>query len=50
MYHKKLLAPGGSFYLLLIQENKPQEIVEIMESYNLKYQVIIFFYIIYLYL
>ncbi|ORX57768.1 S-adenosyl-L-methionine-dependent methyltransferase [Piromyces finnis] len=39
-YIPKLLAPGGSFYLLLIQDNKPQEIVEIMESYNLKYQLI----------
>ncbi|KAG4088227.1 S-adenosyl-L-methionine-dependent methyltransferase [Neocallimastix lanati (nom. inval.)] len=37
----KLLSPGGSFYLLLIQENKPQEIVDIMETkYNLKYKLI----------
>ncbi|ORX75049.1 S-adenosyl-L-methionine-dependent methyltransferase [Anaeromyces robustus] len=37
----KLLSPGGSFYLLLIQDNKPQEIVDIMESqYNLKYQLV----------
>ncbi|CAO3630540.1 unnamed protein product [Cunninghamella blakesleeana] len=33
---KDLLSPNGIFYLLLINENKPQEVIEMLESYGLK--------------
>ncbi|CAO3632187.1 unnamed protein product [Cunninghamella echinulata] len=36
---KDLLSPNGIFYLLLINENKPQEVMGILETYGLKSKV-----------
>ncbi|KAI9309469.1 S-adenosyl-L-methionine-dependent methyltransferase [Cunninghamella echinulata] len=36
---KDLLSPNGIFYLLLINENKPQEVMGILETYGLKSEI-----------
>lgn len=37
----KKLAPDGTFYLLLIEENIPQEVIKIMSNYGYKSEVVI---------
>ena len=41
-YVKDILSPQGIFYLLLINENKPDEVVEIMKTkYGMKAKIIL---------
>eukprot|EP01032_Pedospumella_encystans_P010533 gene10533-12302_t len=35
-YVEKLLSPTGSLYMVLVQENKPQEITKILQGYGLQ--------------
>ncbi|KAF7723812.1 HemK methyltransferase member 2 [Apophysomyces ossiformis] len=38
-YVKDLLSPQGVFYLLLINENRPHEVVDIMRGYGLQAEI-----------
>ncbi|OAD77104.1 hypothetical protein PHYBLDRAFT_123093 [Phycomyces blakesleeanus NRRL 1555(-)] len=37
---EKLLSPNGVFYLLLINENHPLEVVDIMKSYHMRAEIV----------
>jgi hypothetical protein len=36
---KEILAPGGRFYLVAVQQNKPLEIIEYMKAVGLEAEV-----------
>lgn len=37
--HQEILAPGGRFYLVAVQQNKPLAIIEYMKSLGLSAEV-----------